>query len=600
MSLTQRLMQIPGSMGLAVMALLALLVSLAGCDSGVLSGVHDPYGGKRKADITYRLEYELVTEAQLLREDTSPEWQLGRFAFKRGVDNLLVISHLASYPRMDPKGKTVVERYDQTLERVWITLPLGTEVGQTLKIENLESQFLTGYDVGEISSGKMYAMPHKLMGKITIMDNKDDAIVLGLDIGVEPTRLLTWGVNDRVQVPKTRNGLRATMAQTPYEALAEQTPATQRPGTEITPLPPGNPGNPGTPGVTPGTPGVEPTGPRIGPITPEIPGATGSSGTGEPNTAGPGVLASQVKTAVGQWTAKTPRYEYRFQFNPDGTFIYASTRTGGSFAPGMKYGTWEERDNYLTLKITRYEIDGQDHMKFIDVPLLALKQTWKGSDMLLTGDLRDREGEGTLQLDKTTYPDMAKTLPPRGGQPEAADPAKAQGADPANPASPEVADIRDKVIGRWFGNVRGYDVHLQIDADGRFVLTSGRATPEMTGQFPPGMRYGRWKTKDTFLILDVAKFVFENRNVDHMPYYKGQSMLIFKVDPKTTELELTGAFRHPLPEEKITFTLKAKQFPDLHSNRPKNNRAPGYDVVREPTFKEIIYRDGDAPPEARD
>ena len=86
-----------------------------------------------------RIEAEHITDAILVREDTAPRWQFGRFAFDPEPDRLLVVS------RITPIGKKIEEEPDNEhadfdpkdliLDRVWITVPLETTVRQALNIE---------------------------------------------------------------------------------------------------------------------------------------------------------------------------------------------------------------------------------------------------------------------------------------------------------------------------------------------------------------------------------------------------------------------------------------------------------------------------------
>ena len=84
-------------------------LALAGCGWGLTEGLNPG----RKVDPTtaqFRLESELIPNSSLAREDTSPDWQGGRYAFTNGADRLLVISRITSYEEVDPKTEKPLGR----------------------------------------------------------------------------------------------------------------------------------------------------------------------------------------------------------------------------------------------------------------------------------------------------------------------------------------------------------------------------------------------------------------------------------------------------------------------------------------------------------
>jgi hypothetical protein len=190
----------------AGLAALTLVVGvLAGCWGVYYPDKVDPWRSSTDRDI------ELVSDAVLAKENTSPEWQLGRYVYKRGSDRLLVIANITSWPDKREDGDPLRQKQRIT-ERVWITIPQNTPVGKTLQIEKLEEAFLAGYDVAETGSTGFYIMPNRLLGTITILEERPNEVLMSIDVVCEPERLLSWRYKQVVAVPMSPNGMYAQLS----------------------------------------------------------------------------------------------------------------------------------------------------------------------------------------------------------------------------------------------------------------------------------------------------------------------------------------------------------------------------------------------------
>ncbi len=369
----------------AVIALGVGLVTLAGGCSTVGWNLPRDDG---PSTATYRYEAELIPNAEFMRDNTSPDWQLGRYTFKRGADRLLVISRITTLDQQLPEGEkrkrnTPTERIDAVIERVWITLPLGTPIGQVLMLEELEDEFLIGYDEWDIDSGNYYIQPNKIYGKLTIIEDGTDEMIISANMRVEPDRLPRWNFRrDNLNVPVAISGIRA-----------------------------------------------EPTSEDIGGDEPEGPGIVGDplleGPTNRPAVVVPGLITPAGQATdpgtllAGQWLGINDDREIRIQFDPDGQrFVFSSTREGGH-DPGMRYGTYRIKATYLILDLNRFVYGNVDHMPFLLPPhdpegtrFMVLRFHTDGEKLALEGDFRDPIGHKRLRLTRDEYEDMNETPPP--------------------------------------------------------------------------------------------------------------------------------------------------------------------------------------------
>jgi hypothetical protein len=203
----------------AAAGLVLAIASLAGC-WGVWGARQ---GDVKPSTAEFRNELELVPSAKLTKEDTSPDWPLGREAFVRGDDRLLVISRITSWARPREDEKAPIVRDDHILERVWVTVPAGTPLGKQLKVEDLLDRFLVGYDVGLIGQG-IYIEPYRALGTVTLIEEKPNMVIANVDVVVEPQRHPSWRVRGVYEVPVSTTGIRATtVTPPPYVRLAAAT-----------------------------------------------------------------------------------------------------------------------------------------------------------------------------------------------------------------------------------------------------------------------------------------------------------------------------------------------------------------------------------------
>ncbi len=374
-----------------VFGLLVAAGWLAGCD--VIQGYHRTRDDGPSTS-QFRYEVEFVPNAVLVREDTSPHWQLGRYAFKRGADRLLVISRITSFAEKLTKRQInrgqVSSRYDKNLERVWITIPLGIPIGEELDLKELEWDFLIGYDEGDLDTGLMYTQPNRVLGKLKLLEERPDEVVIAIDMVVEPQKKPRWdGFHKVITVPVTPNGVRATPVR---DDLAGQW-LIENPPPRSTPTP--------TIGHTPPqavTPEPEPVLGQAPPPPATQPATATASQDQEPEE--PALTAEEL---VGRWISKRgrgdghdPVFEYRLQFNANGTFVLADQRPGYPFM--ARWGEYQVLKDYVVFTTTRFTgLDtDNDHMHHIADSLMqsAKVERKDGGNLILTGKLPVRGKAG--------------------------------------------------------------------------------------------------------------------------------------------------------------------------------------------------------------
>lgn len=148
-----------------------------------------PSAGSSSRYETYDIELSFIPDARLITEDTSPHWDLGRHAVAAGEDRVILIERTTSYPDLDEDGIPIVGTMRQRkTERVWITIPKDTPLSKSLRIEELEQQFLTGYDVGLHDDKGFFKGPHLMKGFVNVIDEQCGMMVVIFDIEVRPNR----------------------------------------------------------------------------------------------------------------------------------------------------------------------------------------------------------------------------------------------------------------------------------------------------------------------------------------------------------------------------------------------------------------------------
>lgn len=389
----------------AVIAVCTL--ALGGC--GVTEGVFIPQGDTKNY-VQHRLEYELIPNAELATESTTPDWPLGRHVFTRGPDRLMVLTRITMFPVN--KKKPSLGYRDGRVERIWINIPLDVPVGQQFTLEEIFTDFHVGYDRAEKDLQKFYIRAVRPLGTVQVLAWRDTEVDVKLDIRVRPEMDVEWHIKDVITVPIYPNGNWAREYVDPNfkapvlaDASNNDASATDT-GTTVAAV----------------ESGVDGANTEQNPVDVKQPDKVAGNG-GDPdkvaaggNDAAGGDEVAAVQPLTGQWINDdgAAPFELRFQFDDKGKFIMASTRGGGNYAPGMKYGTYELRGNDLVMNVERYEFDGRDHMMYSKNTTIIVKRYFVDGDLILDGDLGGREGKRTVRMRSTKFPDMNFVLPPRG------------------------------------------------------------------------------------------------------------------------------------------------------------------------------------------
>jgi hypothetical protein len=325
--------------------LLIFLAFQGGCDFQGLHKARDD--GPSTAQ--FRYEAEFIPNATLVREDTTPHWQLGRYAFKRGADRLLVISRITSVS--DKKGKKpvkiggVISRHDRMIERVWILLPMGTQVGQELKLGQLEQKFQVGYDAGQLEQG-IYVQPNRVLGTVTILEETTGTIGVAIDMLVAPQKMPSWPYKRSITLSATPNGVRAK----PVAGAITRSSRGQHRGHEVAA---GSNTSADAGDQAPALVTKE-TSPDSGVTVGDGPAETQPS----PDAAAEDSSEAQTDIKdliVGQWIGDSGGgggFEFRFQFGSDGKAGYSTCRSG--YRPMIRLGTYKTENNHVVMNVTFY------------------------------------------------------------------------------------------------------------------------------------------------------------------------------------------------------------------------------------------------------
>lgn len=346
-----------------------LIVWVSACCAGAGGCIWTPRSLREVAPTTVRsrIESELVTSAVLAREDTSPE-PMGRLGYKRGADDLLVLTRLTSKATdpKDPDGP----RHDDYVERLWITIPVSAPRGSQLDLQQLDERFLIGYERDDQGRG-MYARPCRTTGRLTVLQREAGTAVVHLELRAAPWREETWELRDTLVVPASETGIRATMVR------------------EVDTFHPDELWRIGAPVAT---------GPRdvpadLGPAAPVASGAAGS--------------------VVGQWYTRDANWAVRFQFTADGNFYM--TRTRGRW-PLLMLGRYKLSGHYVILEIQDYYgiregVPHDPHMHFIKEPITGMSFGWQGSNLVLYERVPDMRTDPPYFFRPTRFPDLRLNPP---------------------------------------------------------------------------------------------------------------------------------------------------------------------------------------------
>lgn len=358
-----------------------LLAWLSGCDIGLGAGIHGTDVDEAEpTTVAYRIETELVPNARVLRQDTTPHWELGRSGYATGNSHLLVVSRITSW--IPEKGG---ERVDRVVERAWLTIPSGTLPGDIVRVQDLPDEDVA-YDVSEAGQG-FFNMPNRIIGTIELVKEADEALRVAVDINVQPKRRSEWNYEEELVLPKQQKLVYAT----PVDMKRVLRPENQS---------------------------FESI---FGPV--EDDSGEGDVGEGTGESTSEMTDEENIKRLTGKWLADTHRYELRFQFEEPkeqdgewrGEYLYASTRGGGNYAPGVKTGTYTVKDNHVIMRVATFDFGGADHLHFMKTRVIDLVLRWEGEDKVrLFGNYRDREGHMNVVFTRTEFPDMREERPPVG------------------------------------------------------------------------------------------------------------------------------------------------------------------------------------------
>ncbi len=364
-------------------------------DVGLAGGIHLPRGAD-PSRAEYAFHAELVSDARLVRQHTTPRWQLGRFGYLPGDDDVLVITRITRLPEFGERGGELVDSF---IERAWIAIPPTAEVGEVVKLEDLEAQRRVGYDVGRVDGPGQFSRSFRIVGTVSVIEQHEDELEIAVDLEVRPKDARNWTVTELYTLPRDGELVYATRADAARVASAHREPRpdwTSLFDDEDEPA-------------------------ETDPIARADDTANGQQ-QAEGDTDDQQTAAAQQddseeeNTIVGRWIGQTDRFQLRLQIEDDGEFVFASTRGGGNYAPGIRKGTYRIDGNWLTMTVDSYTFEGQRQSAFFNRPFrdMNLRKTWENGELRLTGDYLDREGHMDVTFNRADFPDMNNVLPPRG------------------------------------------------------------------------------------------------------------------------------------------------------------------------------------------
>lgn len=356
---------------------------------------------KGAATDRYRVEMEYLPGAQMVREDTSPTWELGRQAFIAGTDRIIVIGRTTSYADKDEDGKPLpgTDR-DRKLERVWITIKSDIPLGKALRVEDLELEYQTGYDVNNLDSKGFFNGPALMKGYVNLVEEGPDKVVVIFDLEVRPNKPFqaeNWKVEGKHTITVVPQGRIATAAVS-RDVLVNEQPV-------VPPVP-----TPAVDGTT--TPVTTPVLTPAPLTTPKDPGTEQPAVSAEPKK-------EVAKSIVGKWSYNTSDFDYRFQFGENGKFIYSTGRgdgAGDSYEALMIYGTYEIKRSKTSEWVVLVVDKGDINDAFKNDKTALLKLEWDGANpvMSVTHGMTRSSKSVRFALTPGDWEDMNKFLPPPG------------------------------------------------------------------------------------------------------------------------------------------------------------------------------------------
>lgn len=413
---------------------LGVLVSWqAGC--GLTEGI---YTARDEGQSTsqFRYQYELIPSATVMREDTQPRWQLGRYVFVRGADQVLVVSRITSWSDTASRserdsGQNISGMKDRMLERLWITIPQGAAIGEELDLHALSSRFMVNYDRGDIGD-KQFAHPFRALGNIRILSENKDSATIRLRLRLTTDQTTAWEVfEDSIKVSKTLEGHFAKQADAGSILFAVSRPG-EIPTAGIMPVPvTAEMTSPKAVESRPPATAVQPadTQPSVSQaaidqaiananLASQTPPATQPSSTDSATVQGDQSPSEKpVNPMIGKWYNRSVAWEVYLQLRADGSFIHSASRPQG--VPIISTGQWQIRSGYLVLQVKSLMAGQTDQMKLRqDNPYALLKINWKNNNTVeLAGDMPPPDmNQKSYNMRRAVYPDL-NLIPPSAYRP---------------------------------------------------------------------------------------------------------------------------------------------------------------------------------------
>ena len=392
----------------SLIVLVACLLSAGAC-SPVTQGVHVPRG-QQASDIT-RTEAEFIPNAELARESTIPIWHGGRHAFKRGANRPRVFTPFTTAPDRTTPGRT------RTLltERLWVSIPLGTQLGDVLNLHELDQLKLIGYDTDDHQDDhdSYFIQPYRVNGTVTMLEERPDSVVVDVNLLLEPAaqrNSATWRIEpQQMTVPVTRDGVHATRVAPPPLAQYRGEEDVDATSTDEMTDPDGGPVDDADV-ETDGEQAAEGDVDAVAEAADDETTLTIAGVTYEKHT--------EDRSINGQWRAWVTRqnknYEVRMQFSDDGTFVYSTARSGGGttgYPPGVMRGRYQVKGEFVIWNIQKYDFGGQDHMVHIDEKWVSYRILWHEGKLVLSGNFQ-RLDNATIVMRSEVFPDMRIVVPP--------------------------------------------------------------------------------------------------------------------------------------------------------------------------------------------
>ena len=388
---TLRALRLSGWTSLLVVGLAWVGLALPGCaDPGFTAGLN-PVPEIEEGPTEYRTEMETIPDAQMVRENTMPRWQLGRYAFKRGPNRLIVLAHFTAFGTENPDTKKV-DFTDWGMERVWITIPDGTPVGKELDVNDLEYHHLVGYDFGELhgKDAGQFVEPFRIDGHVAVLEIKKNSAMVYFDIAVNPKDRLKWGIKGVYEVPQTTTGINAT----PVAPGPEQVYAMEKGVASVAPI------LPAAPAPTSPPPSTTP------PATQPSPKAATQPATTQSASADIQPPGFDVKKLYGRWVWRGKAVEFCFQFDPDGTAWWT---WGRGFETLKCVGKYKVEGNYIAIGILRCFWAQALTPEPCNAKAMIFAVKWDKDTPILQGDVvygTSVMKNLTMPLSRGVYPDM--------------------------------------------------------------------------------------------------------------------------------------------------------------------------------------------------